>query len=273
MEYQAKLNRHLSEYKRTVLGILEPGVYRHRGRDLPYEHILPTDRWKKNLLPEAEHLAVKFFMRNPGARHRYFHHLNSSQAFAMNLFLPYFSVGLDTSALLLGALRQEGNLQAWGLEEVPVAEEGTNVDAWWHTTLGLKTYCEVKLSERSFGKATNDVRHLLKLETVYKVRLSAHLDASCLEPGAFFRDYQFYRNVWQIADSPDCRLLILLPRANTRLWAHLERLLTLVTPQTAVRVSAVAIEDVLDRLTLAPELPPNLASYGAKLRDKYMPVA
>ena len=40
MTYQSELNRHLAEYKRTVLGISEAGLYRYRGVDLPYEHIL-----------------------------------------------------------------------------------------------------------------------------------------------------------------------------------------------------------------------------------------
>ena len=273
MGYQAKLNRHLSEYKRTVLGIDEPGVYRHRGKDLPYEHILPANQANSNLLPEAELFAVSFFRHNPGARHRYFHHLNSSQAFAMNLFLPYFSGGAAASVVLLSALRQEGDLREWALEDVPVIAEGTNVDVWWRTTAGLKTYCEVKLSERHFGKAKKDPRHLVKLDTFYRETLSAHLDHSCLEPGAFFRDYQFYRNLWQIADCPDSRLLFLLPRANTPLWNHLDRLLALVRPETGSRVSAVAIEDVIDQLTSAHGVHSNLTSYGAKLRDKYIPRA
>ena len=66
-----------------------------------------------------------------------------------------------------------------------------------------------------------------------------------------FYDYQFYRNLWQIADSSDSRLLILLPRANTGLWHLLDRLLTLVTPKTCSRVSAIAIEDVIGRLASA----------------------
>jgi hypothetical protein len=91
MSYQDELKYHLAEFKRFHLGIAEPGLFRFRGRNLEYHHILPAAHALANLLLEAEPAAKAFLAANPRKRHRYFHHLNSSQAFAFNLFFPYFS--------------------------------------------------------------------------------------------------------------------------------------------------------------------------------------
>ena len=147
MNYQSELNRHLAEYKRAVLGISEAGLYRHHGADLPYDHILPIQQRDSNLLAEAAPFAQIFLRNSPGKRHRYFHHLNSSQAFAFNLFFPFFSGGDETAKVLLMALGQQARLTAWQLEDIPDEREGTNIDAWWKTNDGVQTFCEVKLSE------------------------------------------------------------------------------------------------------------------------------
>jgi hypothetical protein len=270
MTYQSELNRHLAEYKRAVLGISEPGLYRHRGVDLPYEHILPICHRYRNLLTEAAPLAELFLKNNPTKRHRYFHHLNSSQAFAFNLFFPFFSGGAETASVLLDAFGQQSDLTAWRLEDIPDEREGTNIDAWWKTSDGVQTFCEVKLSETSFGKAKLDEEHLTKLRTIYTERLRDHLGAECLNPVAFFRDYQFYRNVWPMVDTKDSRLVFLVPRANTALWKHLNDLLTSVLPKTRSRISAVAIEDVLRKIAASSNCPTTLQGYGLRLAEKYL---
>jgi hypothetical protein len=270
MTYQSELNRHLAEYKRTVLGISEAGLYRYRGVDLPYEHILPVCHRRRNLLAEAEPLAERFLNNNPAKRHRYFHHLNSSQAFAFNLFFPFFSGANEISSILLEAFGQYGKLTAWQLEDIPDKREGTNIDVWWKADNGLQTFCEVKLSETSFGKAKLDDDHLTKLRTIYAERLRDHLEPAQLEPSAFFRDYQFYRNIWHMVGTEGSRLIFLLPRANTGLWKHLDGLLPCVLPATRARISAVAIEDVLRRIAADHDCPQPLRSYGTRLAEKYI---
>jgi hypothetical protein len=56
--------------------------------------------------------ASKFLLDHPDKCHQYLHHLNSSQAFAFNLFFPYFSGGPEAASALLRALGQEGVLEA-----------------------------------------------------------------------------------------------------------------------------------------------------------------
>src|ERR1700742_4924778 len=128
MSYQDDLRAHLSEYKKSVLHIDEPGVFHHQGREIHYEYILPTNHSLRNLTDEA---CAVFLVFPAIRRHMYFHHLNSSQAFALNLFFPYFTLRPDQSATLLRALGSGESLDSWAPEAIPDAREGTNVDAVW----------------------------------------------------------------------------------------------------------------------------------------------
>ena len=270
MGYQDDLKKHLADYKRRNLGISAPGVFRYRGRDVRHHHILPLANSSANLLEEAEPAASAFLAAHPDKRHRYFHHLNSSQAFAFNLFFPYFSGEQESASALLRALGQDGTLAGWEAEAVPVPDEETNIDVLWTTTDGVRTFCEVKLSEADFGKAIDDDRHRTKLVDIYSEALAGHLEASRLERLAFFDAYQFNRNVWHMVRTDRSRLIFLLPRSNDRLWSLLQRLLSGVAPGTRARISAVAVEDVIASLLADNQCPGRMRHYARKLEQKYL---
>jgi len=241
LAYQDELKTHLADYKRLCLGISEPGVFRYRGRDALQDHILPLARASENLLEEAEPTASAFLADHPDKRHRYFHHLNSSQAFAFNLFFPYFSGGPDSASALLRALGQEGVLAKWEPEAVPAPDEGSNIDVTWTTTDDARAFCEVKLSEGEFGKAADDLRHRTKFSNIYHQKLAPHLQANRLEMRAFLDAYQFNRNVWHMVHDDRSRLIFLLPRANAGLWASLKELLSGVVAGTRERISGLLV--------------------------------
>lgn len=270
MSYQDELKRHLADYKRLHLGIGEPGVFRFRGRDVRRHHILPLANASRNLLEEAESTANAFLAAHPIKRHRYFHHLNSSQAFAFNLFFPYFSGGPESASALLRALGQGGILAEWEPEAVPAPDEESNIDVIWATTDGTQTFCEVKLSEADFGKARDDPRHRAKLKHVYGPILTTHLEPRRLERLAFFEAYQFNRNVWHMLRVGRSRLIFLLPRSNAGLWTLLQELLSGVVPRTRNRISAIAIEDVISNLSGDERCPKELREYANKLKQKYL---
>lgn len=271
MTYQDQLKRHLAHYKTHVLGIAEPGVFRYRGRNVPYEHILPRALADQNMTSRARPLLAAHERSKPHLhRHRYFHHLNSSQAFAFNLFLPYFDGGEVASAALLRALGQSSPLAVWEMEAVPVPEEGTNIDVFWSTTDGVSTFCEVKLSEAEFGRAVHDDRHLEKLSHFYEPVLTGHVDSDLLKPGNFFAAYQIMRNVWHMVREERSRLMFLLPKANVRLWTILEDALSKVGKPTRSRIAAVAIEDVIHRLARDSSCPTELRGYAQELERKYV---
>src|SRR5688572_18033974 len=95
MTFGQSVQAHLSGYKRTVLGLAENGNWRGKS----YAHILSYDLNELNILPS---IRERFWSDLPGMKiklHRDFHHLNSSQAVAFNLFYPAM-VGLDAGMLL-----------------------------------------------------------------------------------------------------------------------------------------------------------------------------
>jgi restriction endonuclease-like protein len=270
VSYQKRLKKHLAEFKRLHLGITEPGVFRYRRRDVLCHHILPREKAAASVFDEAAPTVNAFLAANPRKRHRYFHHLNSLQAFAFNLFFPYFSSGPEASSALLGALGQDGAQAEWEPEAVPGPEEETNIDVSWITSDGVRTFCEVKLSENDFGKAVDDAEHRGKLQNIYSQVLAPHLHATCLEPTRFFGAYQFNRNVWHMVRTNSSWLIFLLPRANSRLWTLLQGLLSEVEPAARDRISAVAIEDVIASLCADDQCPEALRDYALKLKRKYV---
>ena len=271
MDYQRRLSEHLAGYRVARLGIETPGTFRHRDREIPYGHILPKDQADRNLLDLALPMIREYEASNPGLkRHRYFHHLNSSQAFALNLFFPYFEDSSNGAAALLRALGQPGLLTRWKPEYIPDPEERTNVDVMWETADGTRTICEVKLSEAGFGSAEADKEHLLKLEAIYRQPLRAHVSPDLLSPPNFFRFYQLLRNVWHLARPSADRLLFLMPRANTGLWRSLTGFLPQVSAEMRSRITTVAIEDVLISLECDSDCPEALRSYAGELSTKYV---
>ena len=260
MSYQDELIRHLIEYKRKNLSGTPTGTYRYGGKDVPHDHILqPKDMWV-NLI-EEKRSEIKFYLsKNPQIKtHKYFHHLNSSQAFTFNLFVPFFEGGVDASTALLRALGQSTALVSWKPEAIPEKREGTNIDVLWNTSDGVQTFCEVKLSERDFGKARSDERHLEKLRDIYLPRLKPYLDQeSQLAPA--FKSYQILRNVWHMIKEPNSKLIFVMPRANTLLWPVLDNTLSHIPSVVRCRISAVSIEDVIDRLSESRYCPSILRS-------------
>lgn len=268
--YAQVLQHHLAAYKSARLGVKEAGTFVHSGRELHHAHILPKDlRWL-NLLEPIRTEVREYLERHPGVKlHKYFHHLNSSQAFALNLFFPYFEQ--RESVALLRAMGLRGEAAGWQPEYIVDATEGTNVDVMWYDAHGARTFCEVKLSEQEFGIAKNDRRHQQKLDEIYRPALIGQCAPELLEPQAFFSRYQLLRNVWLAAKDPEASVVFLLPRANSALWPQLVPFIEQLAPPLARRVHAVAIEDVLSALASSKHTPPRLGWYALLLQEKYGP--
>lgn len=233
--YQARLLTHLAAYKRDTLGVPEPGTFRYRNGDVLRDHILPTTQKWLNILEPRRRLVRDYLDAHPRVKlHHYFHHLTSSQAFAFNLFIPYFEGGSAPARALLSSLGQDSPLVSWQAESVPDKKENTNLDAEWRTADGQRTICEVKLSERDFGKATDDQAHRRKLQDLYEPRLRGHVAPELLAPSTFFEVYQILRNVWHLVQDERTRLVFLLPRGNAALWAQLHSTLQGVRPPMCV---------------------------------------
>lgn len=267
--FASKLNHQLAAYKTSRLGVKEAGTFIYRGREVRHGHILPRElRWL-NIL-EAYRTEVRQYVESRKAikHHKYFHHLNSSQALALNLFFPFMQGG--HSPVLLRAMGIHGAASTWTPEYIADPIEGTNIDVSWQSTSGEWTFCEIKLTEQEFGKAKDDKRHRAKLDEIYRPVLSPYCPADLLEPSAFFANYQVFRNLWLVAREPAASLVFLLPRQNVPLWAPLNAVLQQVAPALRKRARAVALEDVLGTLASGRSVPPHLAWYAQQLTEKYV---
>ena len=270
--YVATLNEQLSSYRENILGVREKGTFTHLGKQLSYGHILPTGHKWMNIL-EPFQPEVRAYIEASGVElHRYFHHLNSSQAFALNLFYPFFK--RRQSAVLLKALGLHGTAKQWGFEHIPDTLEGTNVDVYWRTKENtgqiVTTWCEVKLTERKFGTAKADEDHLTKLRKIYRPRFE---ETGCarelLDAGVFFEHYQLLRNIWLAAEAPTSRVLLLLPWENPALWTQIAAVRRLLSPVLNERVLIASIEEVLIALSHAGS-PDWIPRYIRQLQEKYL---
>jgi hypothetical protein len=265
--YDKILKSHLDDYRRGRLGGVESGVFVKNGVERPYGHILPADLKWLNILEPFRSEVMQYQIANSLRLHHYFHHLNSSQAFAFNLFIPLsqhapqrLATVLNTQAIL--SLR---------LEHCADPGERTQVDVQWMTDSSTCVYCEVKLSESEFGTTDGTGRHPRKLEETYRPALDRYVSDQLWEDkGArFYQFYQVYRNLWLAArnghESDEVRFL--LPAANSALMAQLNEALTYVGSGLRSRIRIIHVEEALRQLAETAET----AWYGRLLEEKYVP--
>jgi hypothetical protein len=265
--YQQSLQSHLADYARNSLNVLEKGTYRGK----TYPHILPKSLQALNLLETPRAALQAYLKTHPSIKlHMYFHHLNSSQAFAFNLFFPFFSSGQGPARALSRALGVDQNVTSdWEFEHIAAPDEGTNADVMWRTP-EASVFCEVKLSETGFGTTRNDLEHQRKLAKIYRPRLKSIVSSDFLHETAFFKNYQLLRNISLLASNEKDRLVLLLPRANRSLHKPLQMILSGVGPQFRQRITVAYIEECLSSLETNSHLPDELRSYTSKLIEKYV---
>jgi hypothetical protein len=269
MTYQMALKKHLAEYKANRLGVREAGVYRKTGR--AYQHLLPSNLRYLNLLESIRAEFREYLRHNPAVRlHVDFHHLNSSQALAFNLFYPFLRAGGEAAKLMAQALDLKGDIREWYFEYVPDAEEGTNVDVAWQNSDGKWVFCEVKLSEGEFGCAKPDQRHEKKLQEIYSPRLHGLVEGRLIEFKEFCRHYQLLRNISLLATHPYSHVVFLIPEQNGALIPALKAVLGSLAASVQHRVHVSYLEKVLASLKNHRTLNPELKLYAAQLEEKYV---
>ena len=219
-------------------------------------------------IPEPFRREVQQYVESDGniILHKYFHHLNSSQALAFALFYPYWTQAPSVLARVLSV----DSVDDLAFERVPDGEERTNVDVSWSGG-GHETYCEVKLSEREFGSAKNDREHKDKLATRYGPVLNGHVASDLLEPAEFFANYQILRNLWLAARGghEKDRVVFLMPAANLGPEQQLKAVLSKVSESLRSRVQVVHLEPLLKALA-AERSPGGLGWYAEMLVEKYV---
>jgi len=264
------MKEHLARYKRDTLRITEDGPWRRK----PYPHILPLASRESNILPSIRADFWSSFPTRKITLHKDFHHLNSSQAFAFNLFFPLMQLkGAGSEAALAALGLTCPAIGGWCLEAILDAKEGTNFDACACAPDGTpvcRPGVEVKLTESAFGAARNDDTHRNKRDETYRKRLCCKVRDAALEDAVFFPNYQILRNV-SYADPETGRCVVfLLPEANRPLVDQLTRFLrTFLLPAAADFVHVVYAEDFVARLRAASALPDAARAHYHQVAVKY----
>jgi hypothetical protein len=246
--FSQRTRTQLVQYKRAILDVAEDGLWKGKS----YPHILPCHLKALNIVASIREC---FWSELPGMDiqlHRYFHHLNSSQALAFNLFYPAITE-LD-SGMLLKRFSIDGDREEFCFEKVfddkqpdEPEKEGTNFDCYIRLRSGAQVFFEVKYSEQGFGGCLDDERHRRKLEQIYRKRLLRCVGEDCLEPEFFFKHYQLLRNISYLS-KPEDRLFLIFPMANEKLAYAAGWLDKHLTPETRKQVEIVYLEELVDWL-------------------------
>lgn len=264
------MKEHLARYKREHLGVTEDGLW--RGNQKPYVHILPEAVLDLNILETTRDEFWAYFKDHAAtiALHTDFHHLNSSQAFAFNLFFPWLNTA-SAQGRLLSALGVEGEeIVSWNFEHIPDQAERTNFDLFAVLASGRRVLVEVKLTESHFGNVVPKPEHHKKFATVYQPRLAGKMKHETLEESVFFLNYQLFRNVSHLDVVRGDLLLLVLPRGNEFTWQQGEAFLEQLAPSVRDCVRLVSVEELVETLTeQATNVSPRMSEHMGLLRMKY----
>ena len=282
--YVEMVKEHLSAYRKLTLKLPE-GTYKYDGVSRPYGHIIPKDKQEYNILEPIRPGFWKYAARpiNSGGKpligslHRFFHHLNSSQAMCFNLFYPLISEKqLNRIPEILG-IKTSGELEA-SFEFESKKETGnglrkTNFDFHLGGQKNNEIFFEVKYTEREFGKAEKDVGHKKKFQSVYKKLASNaanYLADKCQDEDFFLSHYQLLRNLVHL--SHNTFVVFVYPAQNKNIEQQAkEAKNNFLTAAGREKVKLVTVEELVDGFK-ALKLP---AIYWGKhwqeFQSKYFP--
>ncbi len=272
MSFIDTLRAHFGDYKCQGLGISEPGEFQHRGKILKKHHILPREHAQLNIL---EPYRAAFFSSEYSKfeLHRYFHHLNSSQALCINLFYPLIAEN-RLGALLKGIDIETGEGWIAAFEEpssVETARHPTNFDLHLHHADVGDIYFELKYTELEYGKAPVDAEHQKKFRSVWlpMIQASTCLTPRCQEETVFLENYQLLRLFSHLSETT--HVVLVLPAANRDIAIAARKACDmLLTEEGRSRVSIVYLEDLVGDLARECAGSP-LSDYYDQFKSKYLP--
>lgn len=218
MTFQNKVKEHLGDYKKTALNILQDGIYKYDGKEIPYKHILPKKQYKQNILEPYRQQFFESTYSNIDY-HRYFHHLNSSQALCINFFFPFIEENKFDVILDLLHLRNK-TVSKMEFEFVSDIEKSnsrkTNFDFFFEMEGNKRVYVEVKYTEQEFGSAKIDASHFKKFNDTYYPLLERNkfIKDNYKSQEFFLSNYQIMRNLVHINSSS--YVVFLFPQANKK---------------------------------------------------------
>lgn len=240
--YVVRVKSHLTEYRRTHLGMEQVGTWRGNS----YGYILPRELRCLNLI-ETVRAEVCQYLQESGIRlNQYFHHLTSSQAACINLFWPLLNCA--GSCILVESLGiGPDEVAHWEFEKVMDWKERTNFDLYLELNPGSRIFIEFKYTEEEFGRARDDVQHRKKLKDIYEPALHDFVSPDYLKKEKFFANYQFFRNLIYMDPDRGDKVIFLVPRANDKIVRKLHEIIKVAILDASVRslIKVRYLEDVV----------------------------
>jgi hypothetical protein len=269
--YSQKLLAQLVVYKRKALPGAADGTRTHDGEARPHGHVLPRESFQANILPGIREPFWQWFeAQAPRLTLREsFHHLDSTQAMAFNLFFPFLEEGRVASRLLKVLGVQDGEYQGH-FEKVLDPEENTSFAFCMQADPGETLFFDVKLSDEGFGVCADDEGHGEKLERHYRPHLKDHVDAKWLAAPKFVENYELMRKLSYLGRYPNSGMAFILPKANERLKDAEEEIKHIVSKALAPRVAILYLEYLVERILEATADDATLHEHFLAFRDKYI---
>lgn len=272
MNFQEKIKIALSTYKKEKLGIYDAGIFRYRGKVLLKEHILPVKLKDQNII---RHYRDAFFSSTSSEIdfHKYFHHLNSSQALCINLFYPLMAedkldlimdlLGIPKTPITETCFEKESDLETG-------AGRKTNFDYFVQLFDRTKIYFEIKFSEAEFGNAKKDDEHKNKFTATYQPLLenNSFINQKYCEMDTFLSLYQIMRNLCHINDNS--LVVFVYPKANENIHLQAQTVREkILTDKGKEKFKILLLESTIDEILGQIQIP-RLREHYMEFKDKYL---
>lgn len=205
--------------------------------------------------------------------HKYFHHLNSSQALCANLFFPLmFENKLNLILEMLNISKAE-QIQSCFEKESEVetgSRRKTNFDFFMKLPDGTKIYFEIKYTEEEFGKTKDDNEHRAKFKETYQPLLknNAFIKREYHEILSFFDKYQIMRNLCHI--DKQSHVVFVYPTENKKI--HKQALLAqkkLLTDKGKNKFHIMPINTIVNAI-LENEPSEKIQNHYVEFNEKYL---
>jgi hypothetical protein len=276
VNFRQETIEHLGNYRKYVLNISKPGLFAYGSKKYKKDHILPLNNSKLNILGKyrqefwaSTHSKISF--------HRYFHHLNSSQALCINLFFPF--IHEQVMNFLLSQMGIKGvttiSFSAFefssDLEKTHPGQRSTNFDFFLQLGDKGKLYFEIKYTEDGFGRAPLDDSHIAKFEHTYKSLLTGnpYIKLKYQKMSRFLECYQISRNLVHISNSAD--VVFIIPRNNKVIFRQATNARDhILTASGRKHFHLVFLEDLIPNL-VANVKNQKLRDHLGQFKEKYLP--
>lgn len=256
-----KMMEHLRWYKQVSLhdpinGSFQNKVYRHIF-DSPEKNLLGEYGYKKELISTMKKLG--------GELRSDFTHLTSSQAFAVNFFVPLIA---EKQLNLLNPCFDFTDPKS-EFEKICSEEEKTQFDFFVEDiTSGQTCSIEVKYSESGFGSTIGDTRHLDKFLKEYEANIKV-LSNVAENDWHFFEYYQIWRNLLYTIRNPGQHVCFLFPRFREDLKKTLESVISKCKEECRSFFHIIIADDVVEQIINSNS---PMRTYYEEFKKKYLDI-